>query len=72
MKTTKFLLLIIAAFLITNTVSARDTHRLKNVASTITMNAEGVFWPRRHFRHERRHTRRAIIIARHPRRKRSF
>ncbi|PHX74470.1 MAG: hypothetical protein CK547_03095 [Chitinophagaceae bacterium] len=50
MKTTKLLLLIIATFLITNTASARDTHRLKNVASTITMNAEGVFWPRRHFK----------------------
>jgi len=70
MKTTKFLLLIIAAFLITNAANARDTHTLKNVAST--MNAEGVFWPRRHFRHERRHPRRAIIIARHHRRKRSF
>jgi hypothetical protein len=72
MKTTKFLLLIIAAFLITNTASARDTHTLKNASSRITISSEGLFWPRRHFRHERRHPRRAIIIARHHRRKKSF
>ena len=72
MKTTKLLLLMIAAFLITNNASARDTHIVKDITTKATIGSEGLFWPRRHLRHGHRHLRRAVIIARHHRRKKSF
>jgi hypothetical protein len=72
MKTTKLLLLMITGFLITSSASAHDMHTLKNFNAKVSISAEGLFWPKRHIRHERRHVRRAIIIARHHRRKRLF